>query len=84
VLTRNEDVLRHRADLLKKAIETVFVDSTGLIEDELRLDDLYYELALVEEQLNVMNNHVELLDDSFDDFDEDYFKLLRGDINEND
>jgi hypothetical protein len=83
-MVKNKDVLKHQAELLEKAIETVFVDSAGLVEDESRLDDLYCELALIEEQLDIVNENVELLDESFDDLDDNDFKLLRGDIDEND
>ena len=76
--------LKLRAELIEDQIETAFINGTGTAEDEALLDGLYYDLALVEEQLNVMANPTEVLDNNFDDLDESDYNLLRSVANEND
>lgn len=62
--------LKLKAESIEDQIETIFIEATGTTEDQSRLDSLYYSLALIEEELDVMASSTELLDNSFDDLDE--------------
>lgn len=46
--------LKEKAAILAVEIETAFTESDCTIEDESRLDDLYYELAVIEEQIDIL------------------------------
>ena len=71
--------LKLRAELIEDQIETIFIEATGTAEDQSRLDGLYYDLALVEEELNTNTGcTAELLDNSFDDLDAADYELLNG------
>ena len=76
--------LKLETELLEDEIETVFIEATGTDVDQSRLDNLYYDLALIEEELNKMAVPTEVLDNSFDDLDESDYNLLRREANEND
>ena len=81
------DVLRDlniRAKQMREDIMEASIMSTGSLEEEWRLNNLYHDLALVEEQLNVTASLTEVLDNSFDELDESDYNLLRGVANEND
>jgi hypothetical protein len=77
--------LKHKAELIEARIEEAFENGTGSHADEELLDALYYELALIEEELDVMAGFTtELLDNNFDDLDDNDYELLRRVANADD